>query len=297
MRLRARVAADAISPRRKAMRHVSTIRFVALAVGLACTWAPAWAVDGVVLIDQNRALAGNATPGDTPGFPVTITQPGSYRLAGNLLLPDGNSTAIEIKASHVTIDLNGFAILGPVDCSAGFPCANAGTFQSHAIVAGSDVPARAFNDITIRNGTIAGAGADAVHILGDTVVIEDLRLRDLGLSGVVVRTTTFSTKSVIVRGNTIERVGSYGVKVDAGLVTDNSVALCGNSGIKVESSAGLVTRNVVNGCVEFGLVLNPQVAYSGNTLVGSNGGGAQVASGINTGQNVCGGTVCAGALY
>ncbi len=42
--------------------------------------SPAGAVDGVVLIDQNRALAGNVTPGDTPGFPVTISLSGSYRL-------------------------------------------------------------------------------------------------------------------------------------------------------------------------------------------------------------------------
>jgi len=38
-----------------------------------------FAVDGVVLIDQSHALAGSITPGDAPGFPVTITQPGSYR--------------------------------------------------------------------------------------------------------------------------------------------------------------------------------------------------------------------------
>ena len=48
----------------------------------------ALAVDGVILIDQNRALAGNVTPGDTPGLPVSITQPGSYKLSGNLTLPN-----------------------------------------------------------------------------------------------------------------------------------------------------------------------------------------------------------------
>jgi hypothetical protein len=36
-----------------------------------------YAVDGVVLIDQAHALAGNITPGDTPGFPVTISLPGA----------------------------------------------------------------------------------------------------------------------------------------------------------------------------------------------------------------------------
>ena len=38
---------------------------------LAAISSSLYAVDGVVLIDQNRALAGNFTPGDTAGFPVT----------------------------------------------------------------------------------------------------------------------------------------------------------------------------------------------------------------------------------
>src|SRR4030088_445528 len=76
-----------------------------------------YAVDGVILIDQNRALAGNVTPGDAPGFPVTISLPGSYRLSGNLTVPDANTTAIDVTTDNVTIDLNGFSIIGPTVCS------------------------------------------------------------------------------------------------------------------------------------------------------------------------------------
>src|SRR5881409_3648374 len=75
-----------------------------------------YAVDGVVLIGQYSALAGNVTPGDTAGFPVTISLPGSYRLSGNLTVPDFSS-AILITAEHVTLDLNGFSIIGPVTCT------------------------------------------------------------------------------------------------------------------------------------------------------------------------------------
>src|SRR5438477_12305218 len=81
---------------------------------------PVYAVDGVVLINQNAALAGNVTPGDTPGFPVTISVSGSYKLSGNLTVPDANTSAIQISADYVTIDLNGFSIIGPTVCS-GFP--------------------------------------------------------------------------------------------------------------------------------------------------------------------------------
>ena len=76
------------------MFHRSFICALALATALMVTMsgahgADATATDGVVLIDQARALAGNVTPGDAPGFPVTISEPGSYRLASDLESDNG----------------------------------------------------------------------------------------------------------------------------------------------------------------------------------------------------------------
>src|SRR5687768_8687838 len=45
------------------------------------------AIDGEVLIDQTKAQAGGVTPGDDPGFPVTISKSGVYKLSGNLVVP------------------------------------------------------------------------------------------------------------------------------------------------------------------------------------------------------------------
>jgi hypothetical protein len=78
---------------------------------VTCFTTSALAVDGVVLIDQARALAGNVTPGDAPGFPVTISLPGSYRLSSNLTVP-ATTNGIDIASDHVTLDLNGFQIAG-----------------------------------------------------------------------------------------------------------------------------------------------------------------------------------------
>src|SRR5258707_1116396 len=102
---------------------------------LALALAPAslFAVDGQVLINQSTVNAAG-------GFPYTITQPGSYKLSGNLTVPNGNTTAIVIASDHVTLDLNGFSILGPVDCSGGFPCSGVGT--GYGVSAGSDTPAK-----------------------------------------------------------------------------------------------------------------------------------------------------------
>ena len=75
---------------------------------------PAIAVDGVIEINQAAALAGSVTGGpvfnDQPGFPVSLLSPGSYRLTGNLYVPDTNTTAIEVIVDDITIDLNGFVI-------------------------------------------------------------------------------------------------------------------------------------------------------------------------------------------
>ena len=84
---------------------------------LAAISSSLYAVDGVVLIDQKLARAGNVSPGDTPGFPVTISQPGSYRLSENLIVADAATTAIHITADNVTLDLNGFSIIGPTICT------------------------------------------------------------------------------------------------------------------------------------------------------------------------------------
>src|SRR3989442_9173749 len=62
----------------------------------------AFAVDGVVLINQ-------ATVNAAGGFPYTISLAGSYKLSGNLLVPNGVD-GIKINASNVTLDLNGFNI-------------------------------------------------------------------------------------------------------------------------------------------------------------------------------------------
>jgi hypothetical protein len=72
---------------------------------LAILCARAHAVDGVIAINQARALAGGVTPGDAPGFPVIINAPGSYRLTGDLTVPDANIYGIFIDASFVQIDL------------------------------------------------------------------------------------------------------------------------------------------------------------------------------------------------
>ena len=50
-------------------------------------------------------------------FPIVISQPGHYKLAGNLTVPNGSTHGIHVTSPHVTIDLNGFVLSGPNVCS------------------------------------------------------------------------------------------------------------------------------------------------------------------------------------
>jgi hypothetical protein len=116
----------------------------------------AFAVDGVVLINQSTVTSAG-------GFPYTISQPGSYKLSGNLSVP-ANIDGILITASNVTLDLNGFSIVNvPTGLSSSAVIKTVGGITS----------------ITIRNGTISATGGAhpvfAAGAIGE--VMEDLTLK------------------------------------------------------------------------------------------------------------------------
>jgi hypothetical protein len=125
----------------------------------------AFGVDGVVLINQANAMAGSVTPGDTAGFPVTISQPGSYKLSSNLTITDPTETGILITADNVTVDLNGFTIQGPNVCDghgnvATTTCTISNT-TSVGINAGEHI------GIKVLNGSIRGMGFEGIISVGD----------------------------------------------------------------------------------------------------------------------------------
>jgi len=236
--------------------------------------ASAFAVDGVVLISQATVIASG-------GFPYTITQPGSYRLSGNLTVPAG-ANGILIATDNVTIDLNGFAMVGS-------------GVAGHGIVAGTDAPVQGYFNITVRNGTIETMGQDAIHLLGDNILVEYVRARNNVLSGIVVRSPGFVNpapgmapqRSLILRHNTIDHNGTYGFKTFGGLITENTVTAC-NPGIAVLAGGGVVAKNLVSDS-SAGLILAPTVSYYGNTLTGNI---TNVLSGVNLGQNLCDTALC-----
>jgi hypothetical protein len=252
---------------------------ISIALVMLMSFASANIAGAAVTITQAKANNGGVTPGDAPGFPVTISKPGSYILAGNLTVPNGNTTAIEIAADHVTLDLGGYAILGPVSCSGG-PCVGEG------VGFGIITPNVRFN-ITIRNGTVQGLGATGIFLNGDAHLVEYIHARSNGGNGITIGSSADNAGS-IGQFNTAQRNGGAGLFLTKGIARHNVADVNGDSGILVVT--GSVTNNVATRNRVNGLALGPSVTYFDNML-DANGFG-QVAGGKNMGRNLCGTVTC-----
>lgn len=198
-----------------------SVRLTALILFSLCFTTSAFAVDGVVLIDQTRALAGNVTPGDAPGFPVTISLPGSYRLSGNLTVP-ASTNGIDIAADGVTLDLNGFQIAGTSGENAGVRNALGGR-----------------RAVAVRNGTVTNFAIGLS--LGSTFGAEVTQIRAVGNTSTGISVGPHS----IVIGNNASR-NDEGMGIGAGsLVSGNSVFDNETLGMFIAAN-GTAINNVVN---------------------------------------------------
>lgn len=230
--------------------------FAALIIGQGS----ALAVDGTVLIDQNRAMAGGITPGDAPGFPVTISVPGSYKLSGNLTVTGGSG--IVITANGVTLDLNGFTIDGGGTCT-GTPVTSCSGGSG-----ARGVDAESVNNAHIRNGVVRGFQNQGVSVAPFTTgysIVEDIRATENGNDGIKMQGGTG-----IIRGSTSNRNGASGISA---------------------SDGALVIANVVSGNKGAGLFFFGAGGYKNNVSTG-NGTSVSGSSALNLGSNVCGAAIC-----
>ena len=187
----------------------NTMRQWALALALPMAAGVAHAQ---TTIDQATALAGNVTPGDTPGFPVKITVPGSYKLTSNLAVPL-HIQAILVVSPGVTIDLNGFVISSVVECSQASHTTSVRCNLTN--VAGANL----FNqagiytnraDTPVRNGMVRGFSG---HGLYGVQHVENLHVaQNLG-AGIYVGSSTnvVPTRVAHIRNSRIELNNESGV--------------------------------------------------------------------------------------
>jgi hypothetical protein len=102
-------------------------------------------------------------------LPFLITNSGSYYLTATLT-GDGTTNGITIVTNHVTIDLNGFAILGA-----------GGSFDGINVGAGSF---NTYANLAVVNGTIGGWGAYGINAYSSSNGrFENLLLTTNGITG------------------------------------------------------------------------------------------------------------------
>lgn len=129
------------------------------------------ASDGALEINQACAVDTGCFPGDAPGFPVEITQPGRYVLTGNLTIAGIGADAVLLAADFVTLDLVGFGIIGPGQ-GVGDGISDAGGAQ-HVVVHDGFVTAMGGHCVDLDGGrqrvegmTIEGCGGDGIRLGG-----------------------------------------------------------------------------------------------------------------------------------
>jgi hypothetical protein len=217
---------------------------------LVCALAsvPASAGDGVIEINAAAAQRGGVTTGDTPGFPVTLSKSGSYRLTGDLVSSSKAVSLIDITADGVSLDLNGFTVGA---CLGGGVC---GTGTADAITAGGQSLAH------IHGGVVRGAGYACVRG-GTRAVIEDLRISGCDGDGIVT-----GSHARIARVH-VSDVEEQGVDVQIGSVLQDSIVTgSGSYGVTVYFSALVVDSLIDNNAGAIGAT-----GFSGATKGGYRG--------------------------
>ncbi len=230
------------------------------------------AVDGVIEINQARVNAGGITPNDTPGFPVTIdfapasfSSSTSFRLTGSLSVGCGsdlNKNAIEINWPGITVDLNGFSIIGCGATSGGNGLSS--TFG--------------IDDITVINGEIAGFKR-GIDIKG-RAVIKMVKAINNNKGGIYTGGESIVTGSV-ARNNGATPCASksdntadgHGVSVGfSSIVSKNHSTRNTCNGIIAGTSSN-VTDNVANLNVSGnGIYASPGSTVTGNTTINNDEG-------------------------
>ncbi len=177
--------------------------------------------------------------GDTSESAYTITQPGSYYLSQNITIPAGKQTCIMIYASGVTLDLNGFSLIGPNSANLTY-----GAFIS----SGNDFP-------VIKNGTIK-LFKYGILCEGKCASFDSLKVSSCTSTGMILKAS-----AQIKNCSFIENTGS-------GLLTQNACIISdcisgANQGFGIESGDSCIFTH----CSTYQNALGGIKTGKGNSLV------------------------------
>jgi len=176
------------------------------------------------------------TPGNSANEFV-ISNPGSYYLTTNIM-GVSSEEGIDIVASDVTLDLNGFSLIGPSTAYSGIAIYSTVT------------------NVVVRNGIISGWGTlyNGISCLGNNVDFENLTIY-----GELTGISCFGDGGVI-KNCTLSRTGQYGIY----LTGSNYLVTCNNF---IEINTG----NNGNGAAMYIASVGNHI--DGNNVIGNNPAG------------------------
>lgn len=220
-------------------------------------------------VEPRIAISQTTTPGDADSL-YKITQPGSYYLQGDIEGVPGKH-GIEIATSNVTLDLNGFSLIGAP-----------GSLDGVGVQGMRD-------NLIVRNGTIRGWGSDGVNLtatgaVGVAGVIENVVAVDNFHIG--IRANAYSVvRGCVAHGNGQDGIFAQGVAI----IADCTVDANGRDGINAGAS-GVLTRGVASGNTRDGVVaangaLIESVNARNNTGDGFSLTTTAIVSGCTAGEN------------
>ena len=214
--------------------------------------APAPTMKTLHQVEPRTPIGPTTTPGSTVGGLVsgyTISQPGSYYLTGDVMVPNGTNGII-ITATDVSIDLNGFRIVGASDSLAGIISPQSGASR-----------------ISVRSGWVTGtAGGVLLGEAGNTV--RDVTVSHIRGSGLVVG------PGGLVDGCHATGCAAVGIGGGRGSVITRSTASgCVNGGIYAGADGVVITECAASNNQGPGYLLNggALVSRSSATFNGSHG--------------------------
>src|SRR5262245_29396466 len=212
--------------------------------------------DETVLINQASVQAAG-------GFPFIISQPGSYKLIGNLVVP-ANTSGILVQSNDVTLDLNGFSITGAIVCdNGGNNCSPTPTVETkgvEAILGTVNGQASNIFGVTIKNGHVRGF-TFGISTFGG--IVEEITAQSNLTAGI-------QAFDAVVRRNDASRNHGDGIACNQCVVTDNIAAF-----------------NQTN---NFHLVFGG--VFASNTAVGAGFGASLDIFIVSVNNNSCNGTRC-----
>lgn len=196
--------------------------------------------------------------------PYTISSQGSYYATANLIAT-GSNGGITISADNVTLDLNGFALVGGGSGS----------------VAGISVPS-AHKNILIRNGTVRGWTNGGISASNATnSVVQGIRLSNNSAS------STFFNVSALSLGNgstvkdcfVAQNSNSHGISVGNACTVTGCEARANSDGVGIRAVDKCVIIGNISDSNGAGISMGSGNRIENNSCTSNTGAGIQVPSG------------------